>query len=116
MYKSLSESLNVLMIVINNSLCRGENVMILDRNLKLMTFAVQEKNEDLRPVMDILMPLFGEEIYPRNTRSDEDDTFKALHMVKYNRYYTSVSYLIYSSCFFSDDITGNRSSSLPVYR
>ena len=69
--------------------------MILDKSYWLLFFMVQEENKNLWPVMDIITPLFRQEVYSRDSLKEKDYSFTALHASKYNWYYTSVCFSLY---------------------
>ena len=69
--------------------------MILDKSYWLFFFTVQEENKNLWPVIDIITPLFRQEVYSRDSLKEKDYSFTILHASKYNQYYTSVCFSLY---------------------
>ena len=67
--------------------------MLIDKNDTLLAFFVQEVPENLPQLDQMVKAVFGDEVRYRNTAKG-DDLFNALHLVEYNRYYTSVRVLI----------------------
>ena len=67
--------------------------MLIDKNDTLLAFFVQEVPENLPQLDQMVKAVFGDEVRYRNTMKG-DDLFNALHLVEYNRYYTSVRVLI----------------------